>query len=777
MNLYSTLFLDQINAIYATAPVGLCYVNSMLQVVSMNDHLRNLVDYTSQDVRDKRLSEVLGNPALELDKFCNEVLNNSTPILNREIRWSLDSSKKDCYWLCSCYPILTSGGVVHGINMVVQDITERKKGELDLARLASIVSNSYDAIIGKTLDGKITSWNHGAERMFGYKADSVIGHPISIIIPVDRLQEEEEIQNALRQGQHITIDESKRVRKDGVIIQVAITISPINNGINEIIGVSTIIRDITASKVAEQKARENEYRMHLILQATHIGTWDWKIDTQAVRWSANMEALHGRQPGCFDGTMTSVFSVVYPDDKAILQKAITQALESDGNYQVEYRIVTESGEIRWMEGKGQVLHDQNGNPERLAGVCMDITERKEAEQALRVNETMLRTQTEELAREHSQKDEFLAMLAHELRNPLAPISNMVQLMKIQEPGQREKTLPKALEVIGRQVNQIARLVDDLLDVARITRGIIELKSEVLDIREIVIQAADTASVWFNVKRQAFDLVVCDNPIYVHADATRLIQVISNLLNNASKYTGETGRISLSLTSVGQAAIISIADTGIGISADLLPHVFDLFTQADRSLDRRQGGLGLGLPLVKKLVDMHHGTVIAKSPGMGRGSEFIIRMPLAETCVKPTAGAAINDIKNIKKKYSMRILVVDDNVHSADAMAMLLETLDHSVKVAYSGPDALCFADQFCPDLVLLDIGLPLMDGYEVAKKLRERFGKQITLLALTGYSQQQGKLGLVDQYFDEYLLKPLSFDNLITLLAKHSSRMSNCATH
>lgn len=763
---------EQLKAIYASAPVGLCYVDSRLRVLSINDHLRNLVGYVSDDFRDKRLGEVMGRAAIALDPICNEVMTSKMPVLNREIEWLRHTAEDNCYWLCNSYPILAPDGNIVGINTVIQDITERKLSELDHARLASIISNSYDAIIGKTLDGRVTSWNQGAERMFGYKSEEVIGQSITMIIPDHLIQEEHEILKALRQGRHVTFEETQRIRKDGVTIHVAVTISPIRKGKDKIVGVSTIVRDLTASKIVEKKARENEDRMRLVLQATHIGIWDWHIGSGLVRWSDNMEELHGRQPGSFDGTLESVTSDVYSDDRILLQKAINKALESKGDYQVEYRIRKRTGQICWMEGKGQVLYDDAGKPERLAGVCMDITVRKEAEQTLRVNETLLRTQTEELAREHRQKDEFLAMLAHELRNPLAPISNMVQLMKIQGPGQREKTLPQALDVIGRQVTQMSRLVDDLLDVARITRGYIELKSADEDLRTIVQQAAESSAGWFDAKHQDFELFQPEIPVYVSVDAARMIQVVSNLLNNASKYTGDSGRISLTLSSIGQEAVISVVDSGVGISADILPHVFDLFTQADRSLDRRQGGLGLGLPLVRKLVNMHRGTVVAKSPGMGRGSEFIVRLPLVD--IAETTERTLSVASELPKKGRVaRIMVVDDNIQSADAMAMLLETLGHRVKVSYSGPDALCTADQFGPELVFLDIGLPLMDGYEVAAKLRARFGGNIRLIALTGYSQQPTKRGGSEIDFDDYILKPLSLDHLISLLDNRSSQHIN----
>ncbi|MCL5801380.1 MAG: ATP-binding protein, partial [Gammaproteobacteria bacterium] len=366
-----------------------------------------------------------------------------------------------------------------------------------------------------------------------------------------------------------------------------------------------------------------------------------------------------------------------------------------------------------------------------------------------------------------QEDEFLAMLAHELRNPLAPISNAVQLLKMQETGNHPDFLPRAVAIIDRQVEQIARLVDDLLDVARITRGRIDLKKELAGLTDIMKQAVETVTPVMQMNEHTFRVSFPRKDIILNADATRMIQVISNLLNNAAKFTPKGGEIMLSAAREGDIAAISVTDNGVGISPDMLPHVFELFTQEDRSLDRRQGGLGLGLSLVKRLVEMHSGTVEAESAGTGRGSRFTVRLPIAAESAEVSDLGSSGVLTSTSAARKLRILVVDDNVESAEAMAMLLRTLGHEVTAAHSGQQALNAAQQNMPEVVFLDIGLPVMDGYEVARRLRAAYGRErLMLVALTGYAQNPDDTRVQQAQFDHYVLKPLSFEHLQSLLSE-----------
>ena len=759
--------LEQINAIYATAPVGLCFLDAHLRFKSMNEHLAQMAGTAMRDVEGKTLQQVLGEAAVAIQPLCEETLSGRLPILDREVCWRTTGGNEARHWLCSCYPIRGAADDVLGVNTVVQDITARKQNELELLRLAEMVAGAYDAIIAETLDGTVSSWNRGAERLYGYRADEIVGLPIDVILPERGNDTSARFLLALQNGERMRVEEAERICKDGRHIYVSMTISPLRNASGEMIGVSTIERDITLRKETEQAIRDSEARMRFILSASRVGTWEWSIESGAVHWSENMEPLHGRAAGSFDGTFENVLADIHPQDRDRIRNAAAQAMESTGDYHVEYRVDTADGATRWVESKGRVVRDAAGAPILMAGICMDITERKQAEDALRVSESMLRNKADELAVAHRQKDDFLAMLAHELRNPLAPISNSVQLLKMHTGAGQPDYVPWAVDVIDRQVGQISRLVDDLLDVARITRGRIELQKEYVNAADIMRQAVETVMPAMTTKQHVFEVRYPGEPLMIHADPVRLVQSLANLLNNAAKFTPEGGRVVFS-ASHDSELVLRVIDNGVGISPDIVPQVFDLFVQEDRSLDRRQGGLGLGLSLVKRLIEMHGGHVAVVSAGMGRGSEFIVRLPLVDTpaSIERTTRSSPQPPASGAKR-ALRILVVDDNAESAEAMAILLRAIGHEVNTAYNGHAALEVTRDAHPDVVFLDIGLPIMDGYEVARQLRALYDRRIVLIALTGYAQNADDERQRQVAFDHYVLKPVAFDHLQALLAQH----------
>jgi signal transduction histidine kinase/CheY-like chemotaxis protein len=372
-----------------------------------------------------------------------------------------------------------------------------------------------------------------------------------------------------------------------------------------------------------------------------------------------------------------------------------------------------------------------------------------------------------------QKNEFLSMLAHELRNPLAPIRNAVAILRTMRDD------PSALQwaggVIDRQVGHLVRLVDDLLDVSRITRGKIRLQRKLVDVADVVALAVEASRPEIDARGHHLDVTLPDGPLRVNGDAARLAQVVTNLLNNAAKFSEPGGRVWLTVESAdkahGQAEVVlRVRDTGIGIPADMLPGVFELFTQGDHSLDRSEGGLGIGLTLVRRLVELHNGSVTAVSEGLGRGSEFTVRLPVVVNGARLTASDTVHPQCSGHRPPSMRVLVVDDNVDGAVSLARLLKLSGHDVRLAYDGPTALVAADEFRPNAILLDIGLPGMDGFEVARRLRrQQSNQELILVAVTGYGRDEDRARSHEAGFDHHLVKPVDVDILRNLLVPKAS--------
>jgi len=398
--------------------------------------------------------------------------------------------------------------------------------------------------------------------------------------------------------------------------------------------------------------------------------------------------------------------------------------------------------------------------------------RRAAEEKMRASEDRLRTVNEALSEADRRKSEFIAMLAHELRNPLAPIRNMLQVLKVKSDDKDAVT--SAAAVIDRQVDQMVRLVDDLLDVSRVSRGTIELRRERIDLASIMHQAEEAASPQCESFNHELTITLPSQPVEVNGDPVRLIQVVSNLLTNACKFTDAGGRIWLSVERDGeggaQQAVIRVRDNGVGISAENLPRLFQIFMQIDATIDRSSAGLGIGLALVKNLVEMHDGTVEVHSEGIGRGSEFVVRLPAlpARPQARPAAPVLAKPAENAKdSKRSLRILVVDDSRDSANSMAMLLKFKGHLTHTAYDGLEAVEAAATFRPDVVLLDIGLPTLDGHEVCRRIRKLpSDKSIRLIALTGWGQDEDRQKTKEAGFDAHFVKPVDFPELLKLLSK-----------
>ena len=394
---------------------------------------------------------------------------------------------------------------------------------------------------------------------------------------------------------------------------------------------------------------------------------------------------------------------------------------------------------------------------------LSITGLAKANQRLQI-EILERQRAEDALRDaHRDRSEVLGMLAQELRNPLAPISNAVEILR--RSGDDDKVLRPAAEMMQRQVGYLARLVDDLLDINHVTRGRIELHKEPVELSRVVRQAVESVRPLCENMNHELTVILPPQPTYVNADPTRLTQVVGNLLNNACKFTESGGNIRLTVDRKGGQALILVEDTGIGIAAEQLPGIFEMFTQADRSHERSRDGLGLGLTLARSLIELHDGTIEARSAGVGQGSEFVLRLPLLSG-PPPVLRAATTGHKSVAK-IQRRILVVDDSRDSAESMAMLLKLLGHEVQVAHDGLEAVEGAAAFQPNVILLDIGLPRLNGYEAARRIREQQRHEsLTLVALTGWDQEEDRRRSEEAGFDAHLVKPVDFAALTTLLAE-----------
>jgi PAS domain S-box-containing protein len=653
----------------------------------------------------------------------------------------------------SAAPIRDERGIVSGCVLIFRDVTEQRQLErekhsqlLTARRLASIVESSEVAIVGKRLDGTIESWNAAAEGLFGYTAEEAIGRHISLVIPPERLAEEDRIIATLREGRRIEHFETERLRADGRRVTVSLTVSPIKDAAGTVIGASKIARDITRERQAE--AERNRLVALIESSTDFIGIYD--LDGVPVFINRAGLELVGLDE--FDAARrVTAWEFFFPEDQARIRELFAAALQRGrGEMEVRFRHF-KTGEARWMAYKVLALTDDGGKPLAVGTVSQDITHRKELEDNLR----KLATQ---LSATDKRKDEFLATLAHELRGPLAPLANVLELWK--RSGNRQQ-LQQARETMGRQLGQLVRLVDDLLDLSRITHDRLELRKARVELKSIIEHAVDACRPSIDKRQQRLSVTLPASPCPLHADVARLAQVFANLLNNSSKYTDSGGEISLTARRDGSAVTVSVRDTGIGIPADKLERVFDMFTQVGSALDRSQGGLGIGLTLVKRLVGLHDGSVEARSAGPGKGSEFVVRLPVDEA--EPAAPEATAPQTKTRRR---KILVVDDNTDTADSMSKLLQLAGHASVAVHDGASALEAVEKHEPEVVLLDIGLPTMDGHEVCRRLRALpRGKELVVIAVTGWGQGDEQRKWQDAGFDAHLVKPARLEALTALLS------------
>jgi signal transduction histidine kinase/ActR/RegA family two-component response regulator len=508
---------------------------------------------------------------------------------------------------------------------------------------------------------------------------------------------------------------------------------------------------IQALEAAERRSRQLQQQLQLAVDASELGTFHCELPLDKIVCNDRCKA-HFWLPPDAEIDFDTFYSILHPDDRERTRLAVEACVDQGHDYDTEFRTVSQNRAIRWLRATGRTYYDDSGEALRFDGMTQDITESKAREQ--------------ELSAANRRKDEFLAMLAHELRNPLAPIRNAVEIMRTVSSS--DDRINKGSDTISRQVQHLVRLVDDLLDVSRVTQGKVLLQREALELTGVISRGIELARPLIDARHHKLEVTLpAIGELTVEGDATRLAQVIGNLLDNAAKYTDEGGSIHLSATRDNESVFIRVRDNGIGISPDLLPRVFDLFIQAERSPDRAQGGLGIGLSLVKNLIELHGGTVEARSNGPGNGSEFIVRLPILQKQWVREATATKHQARRLRP--NQRVLVVDDNIDAAETLRMLLEMNGHEVRCAHEGAQAIVLAMDFRPDVALLDIGLPRMDGFELARRLRARPEMRDTrLIALTGYGQAEDRSRALAAGFDDHLTKPVDPNALEDLISTSS---------
>ncbi|MCC2973663.1 PAS domain S-box protein [Massilia sp. IC2-476] len=535
---------------------------------------------------------------------------------------------------------------------------------------------------------------------------------------------------------------------------ILVRAAAIRDRAGNMVGAVAANMDITAQVEAERAMQESEAKFRLIADAIPQLVWSADAGGTNDYLNARWTEFTGVPAERIAGTGWSV--VIHPDDLAALLAAWDTSLATGAPYEIEHRLLHHSGDYRWMLNRALVSRDASGKATRWMGTLTDIHDKKAGEDELRA--------------QARRKDEFLAMLAHELRNPLAPISNAAQLLAMATHDPQR--VRQSSDVIIRQVRHMTSLVDDLLDVSRVTRGLVELERERVDIKSVVASAVEQARPLIEARGHALDQHLTPGRCWVVGDRIRLVQVIVNLLNNAAKYTAQGGSIALSVDTGAAGVTIAVRDNGIGIGRAMLPHVFELFTQAERTPDRSQGGLGLGLALVQSLVQLHGGGVAAHSEGLGMGSTFTVTLPLAGADAPGAAGAAgeAQAALPVAAHAGRSILVVDDNVDAALSLAELLRSLGHRVAAVHDAHAALARAQADRPDLYILDIGLPDIDGYALARRLRaDSATAGATLVALTGYGQAHDRVLARTAGFDHHFVKPVDLAALAQVIERASA--------
>ena len=651
------------------------------------------------------------------------------------------------------------------------DGVERRHAEQDMQRvydetreernrLSLVLDNISEEVWFHDASGRVILANAAAQKAFGaVDGREITTHAASIEIfspdGTPRRVDENPIVRALAGEEVRDLEELVKLPVSGELRTRCVTSIPARGSNGEVLGVVSLVRDVTERAAAEQALALNRSRLDYATRLSGVGFWYCDLPFHELLWDDRVKDHFFFAPTARI-TIDDFYARIHEEDRAATREAIDTSICNRTPYDIVYRTVhPTTGAIKWIRALGGTDYASDGTPTHFDGVTVDVSAQK-------LDQLQLGNLNRQLREQDRRKDEFLATLSHELRNPLAPIRTSAHILG--SPRLQPEQLQLARTVIQRQVGRMALLLDDLLDVARITQGKLALKKDRVTLTSIVDTAVEASRPLLDERHHRLTIALPSNPVWLEVDPLRLSQVLSNLLTNAAKYSNAGGQIELIATVEEGPVRLTVRDEGIGIPPELLDRIFDMFSQVDAGSARSDGGLGIGLALVKGLVELHGGTVEAKSAGIGRGSEFTVHLP--ETALTATDETVSPREASPASRTGRRVLIADDNKDAADSLATLLQMGGHEVRVVYNGRAALALAQSFRPDVALLDIGMPELSGYEIATLLRgEPWGTTIRLLALTGWGQDGDRQRAKEAGFDLHLTKPIDVDALESLLS------------
>ena len=706
-----------------------------------------------RDAQGKRIREL----APDLDANWFEIYGR-VAITGEAIRFVNEARALDGRWF-DVYAFRVGDNESHKVAIIFNDISDRKASEDALkaseSRSRSILESITDGFFVLDRDWRISYINAAGERILGSMPGDLIGKSLWEEFPGTVGSEFERVyRGVIATG----VGESFAAYYPNFDRWYELTANPAPDGL------TVYFRDVTEQKLSEERLSASEDKRRLALDAAELGTWHMEPATDAIHTDARFRAIFGMTDEHKD--YVQLLAVIHPDDLPAVQEAVAAATRAENPipYAIEYRVVHPDGSVRWVMAKGRFSNGDTRSSMQVSsfdGTVADVTERKQGEEERERLVARLQEQDQ-------RKDEFLAMLAHELRNPLAPISAAADLLRL--TGADAARVKQTSEIISRQVNHMTALVDDLLDVSRVTRGLIKLEKTNLDVKSIVSGAVEQVRPLIEARRHHLSLHMPPETALVVGDAKRLIQVVVNLLNNAAKYTPEGGKISITLEADADQIALRVADNGIGMEPDVLSRAFELFAQAERASDRSQGGLGIGLAVVDGLVKLHGGKIRAHSAGLGLGSEFTLWLPRLEHHATNREESPPEESTLMAAAKPLKIMIVDDNIDAAQMLGMLVEALGNQVIIEHSSKHALKRATLEAFDVCLFDIGLPDMDGNELARRLRSQSEVvQPVLIAVTGYGQEEDRKNTLAAGFDHHLVKPVDAKRLASILEQIKS--------